>query len=118
MKTINDTSKLYKGRPRGYYDPTPTEVFFTELGQEIFKYTDNNQHKTQMTDEDWITHCDAANKCVRFGTLYGPKSVNDFKPEMCCFTSVSSQYHHVFELSKMAKNYNYITNTYNIINRF
>jgi hypothetical protein len=31
-----------------------------------------------MTDEDWITHCDAANKCVRFGTLYGPQSVNDF----------------------------------------
>ena len=33
------------------------------------------------------------------------KMINDFKPEMCCFTSVSSQYHHVFELSKMAKNY-------------
>ena len=34
-----------------------------------------------MTDEDWILHCDVANKCVRFGTLYGPKTVSDFKPE-------------------------------------
>jgi hypothetical protein len=73
--------KLHRGKPRGYYDPSPMEVFFTKVGQAIFKYTDDNQHKTQMTDEDWITHCDAANKCVRFGTLYGPKSIDDFKPE-------------------------------------
>ena len=82
MKTsevYND--KLHRGKPRGYYDPSPMEVFFTKVGQAIFKYTDDNQHKTQMTDEDWITHCDAANKCVRFGTLYGPKSIDDFKPE-------------------------------------
>jgi len=82
MKTsevYND--KLHRGKPRGYYDPSPIEVFFTKVGQAIFKFTDDNQHKTQMTDEDWITHCDAANKCVRFGTLYGPKSVDDFKPE-------------------------------------
>ena len=58
--------KLHRGKPRGYYDPSPMEVFFTKVGQAIFKYTDDNQHKTQMTDEDWITHCDAANKCVRF----------------------------------------------------
>ena len=32
-----------------------------------------------MTDEDWIAHCDTANKCVRFGTLYGPKTLDDFK---------------------------------------
>jgi len=57
------------------------EVFFTKVGQAIFKFTDDNQHKTQMTDEDWISHCDAANKCVRFGTLYGPKTIDDFKPE-------------------------------------
>jgi len=31
--------------------------------------------------------------------------IDDFKPQMCCFTSVSSQYHHVFELSKIAKNH-------------
>jgi len=82
MKTsevYND--KLHRGKPRGYYDPSPIEVFFTKVGQAIFKSTDDNQHKTQMTDEDWITHCDAANKCVRFGTLYGPKSIEDFKPE-------------------------------------
>jgi len=82
MKTsevYND--KLHRGKPRGYYDPSPIEVFFTKVGQAIFKFTDDNQHKTQMTDEDWITHCDAANKCVRFGTLYGPKSIEDFKPE-------------------------------------
>ena len=34
-----------------------------------------------MTDEDWITHCDTANKCVRFGTLYGPKDLDGFKSE-------------------------------------
>tara|TARA_R100000027_G_scaffold67196_2_gene64999 strand:+ start:470 stop:766 length:297 start_codon:yes stop_codon:yes gene_type:complete len=82
MKTsevYND--KLHRGKPRGYYDPSPIEMFFTKVGQAIFKFTDDNQHKTQMTDEDWITHCDAANKCVRFGTLYGPKSIDDFKPE-------------------------------------
>ena len=75
------TDKLHRGKPRGYYDPSPMDMFFTKVGQEIFKFTDDNQHKTMMSDEDWITHCDAANKCVRFGTLYGPKSVNDFKPE-------------------------------------
>lgn len=75
------TDKLHRGKPRGYYDPSPMEMFFTKVGQEIFKFTDDNQHKTMMSDEDWITHCDAANKCVRFGTLYGPKSVDDFKPE-------------------------------------
>ena len=82
MKTsevYND--KLHRGKPRGYYDPSPIEMFFTKVGQAIFKFTDDNQRKTQMTDEDWITHCDAANKCVRFGTLYGPKSIDDFKPE-------------------------------------
>mgnify|MGYP003110855855 FL=1 len=82
MKTsevYND--KLHRGKPRGYYDPSPIEMFFTKVGQAIFKFTDDNQHKTQMSDEDWITHCDAANKCVRFGTLYGPKSIDDFKPE-------------------------------------
>ena len=83
MKTseILNNSKLYNGKPRGYYDPTPVEVFFTLVGQSIFEFTDNNQHKTLMTDEDWITHCNTANKCVRFGTLYGPKALTDFKSE-------------------------------------
>ena len=64
MKTseLISNKKLYKGKPRGYYDPSPIEVFFTKVGQAIFEFTDDNQHKTQMTDEDWITHCDAANK--------------------------------------------------------
>ena len=57
------------------------EVFFTKLGQEIFKITDNKTHKTQMTDEDWILYCDTAGKCVRFGTVWGPKTMTDFKPE-------------------------------------
>ena len=85
MKTIeqNEVSnrQLYKGKPRGYYDPSPQEVFFTELGQEIFKYADNNQHKTQMSDEDWNTYCTTADKCVRFGTLWGPKTLDAFKKE-------------------------------------
>lgn len=83
-KVIDDklyNTKLHKGKPRGYYDPSPIEVFFTKIGQEIFKFTDDNQHKTMMTDEDWIAHCNAANKCVRFGTLYGPKNISDFKSE-------------------------------------
>ena len=84
MKTIDISeinSNTYRGKPRGYYDPSPVEIFFSKIGQEIFKFTDNNQHKTQMTDEDWIIHCDTANKCVRFGTTYGPQSIDDFKPE-------------------------------------
>jgi len=81
LKSTEHTKSLYKGKPRGYYDPTPVEVFFTRVGQSIYKFTDERQHKTLMTDEDWIAHCNAANKCVRFGTLYGPKSMSDFKPE-------------------------------------
>ena len=83
MKTSEAISnrKLYRGRPRGYYDPTLVEVFFTKVGQAIYEYTDDNQHKTLMTDEDWITHCNTANKCVRFGTLYGPKALTDFTSE-------------------------------------
>ena len=80
MKTseLLSNKQLYRGKPKGYYDPSPVEVFFIKLGQEIFKFTDNNQHKTQMTDEDWILYCDTANKCTRFGTLYGPKEKSDF----------------------------------------
>lgn len=74
---IEDTGK-YRGRTRGYYDPSEIEVFFTKIGQEIFKITDNKTHKTQMTDEDWNEHCNTASKCVRFGTVWGPKSLNDF----------------------------------------
>ena len=33
-----------------------------------------------MTDEDWILYCDTASKCVRFGTVWGPKEMTDFKP--------------------------------------
>ncbi len=78
---IMKTDKLYRGRPRGYYDPTPQEVFFTELGQEIFRFTDEHQHKTQMTDEDWNTHCSTADKCVRYGTVWGPKTLDSFSEE-------------------------------------
>ena len=70
-----------QGKPRGIYDPSEQEMFFTKLGQEIFKVTDNKTHKTQMTDEDWILYCDTAGKCVRFGTVWGPKQMKDFKPE-------------------------------------
>ena len=80
-ETVTNNKKFYNGKPRGYYDPTPVEVFFTKVGQAIYEYTDDNQHKTLMTDEDWITHCNTANKCVRFGTLYGPKELTDFKSE-------------------------------------
>ena len=75
----NNGENLYRGKPRGYYDPTPAEVFFTKLGQEIFKVTEDRVHKTQMTDEDWILYCDTANKCVRYGTVWGPKEMSDFK---------------------------------------
>ena len=76
---ITNEANLYRGKPRGHYDPTPTEVIFTKLGQEIFKVTEDKIHKTQMTDEDWILYCDTANKCVRFGTVWGPKEISDFK---------------------------------------
>ena len=77
METNKD---LYRGKPRGLYDPSNIEVFFTKLGQEIYKVTDSKTHKTQMTDEDWILYCDTASKCVRFGTVWGPKEMKDFKP--------------------------------------
>ena len=77
MKT---SEALYRGKKRGLYDPSETEVFFTKLGQEIYKVTDSKTHKTQMTDEDWILYCDTASKCVRFGTVWGPKVMTDFKP--------------------------------------
>ena len=76
MKT---NENLYRGKERGIYDPSEIEVFFTKLGQEIFKVTDSKTHKLQMTDEDWILYCDTAGKCVRFGTLWGPKEMSDFK---------------------------------------
>ena len=72
-------TEMYRGKPRGYYDPSEAEMFFTRLGQEIFKVTDNKTHKSQMTDEDWILYCDTAGKCVRFGTVWGPKEMSDFK---------------------------------------
>ena len=79
-KMMMETNEnLYRGKKRGYYDPTETEVFFTKLGQEIFKVTENKTHKTQMTDEDWILYCNTASKCVRFGTVWGPKKIKDFK---------------------------------------
>ena len=77
MKT---SEALYRGKKRGLYDPSEIEVFFTKLGQEIYKVTDSKTHKTQMTDEDWILYCDTASKCVRFGTVWGPKVMTDFKP--------------------------------------
>ena len=77
MKT---NEELYRGKKRGLYDPSETEVFFTKLGQEIYKVTDNKTHKSQMSDEDWILYCDTASKCVRFGTVWGPKEMKDFKP--------------------------------------
>ena len=73
--------KTHRGKQRGYYDPNPVEVFFTRIGQAIYQFTDDNQHKTLMTDEDWNNHCTAADKCVRFGTLWGPKSVDAFSTE-------------------------------------
>jgi len=76
MKT---NENLYRGKERGIYDPSEIEVFFTKLGQEIFKVTDSKTHKLQMTDEDWILYCDTAGKCVRFGTVWGPKEMSDFK---------------------------------------
>ena len=78
MKT---NEQLYRGKKRGLYDPTEIEVFFTKLGQEIYEVTDSKTHKTQMTDEDWILYCDTASKCVRFGTVWGPKVMTDFKPD-------------------------------------
>ena len=76
---MRTNENLYRGKKRGYYDPTETEVFFTKLGQEIFKVTESKTHKTQMTDEDWILYCNTASKCVRFGTVWGPKEMKDFK---------------------------------------
>ena len=78
MKT---NEELYRGKPRGLYDPSNIEVFFTKLGQEIYKVTDNKTHKSQMTDEDWILYCNTASKCVRFGTIWGPKEMTDFKKD-------------------------------------
>ena len=78
---MKGNEELYRGKPRGLYDPSNIEVFFTKLGQEIYKVTDNKTHKSQMTDEDWILYCNTASKCVRFGTVWGPKEMSDFKKD-------------------------------------
>ena len=78
---MKGSEELYRGKPRGLYDPSNIEVFFTKLGQEIYKVTDNKTHKSQMTDEDWILYCNTASKCVRFGTVWGPKEMSDFKKD-------------------------------------
>ena len=44
---------LYRGKPRGYYDPSPAEMFFAELGREIFKETEDKIHKTQIRKFRW-----------------------------------------------------------------
>ena len=71
-------NELYRGKPRGYYDPSPAEMFFAELGREIFKETEDKIHKTQMTSEEWNLYCNTASKCVRVGTVWGPKRIDDF----------------------------------------
>ena len=34
-----------------------------------------------LYDEDWILYCNTASKCVRFGTIWGPKEMTDFKQD-------------------------------------
>ena len=34
-----------------------------------------------MSDEEWNLYCDTANKCVRVGTVWGPKRIEDFTNE-------------------------------------
>ena len=36
----NNIENTYRDKKRGYYDPSPVEVFFTRVGQEIFKFTE------------------------------------------------------------------------------
>jgi len=74
-------NEMYRGRPRGLYDPSPAEMFFVELGREIYKETEDKIHKTQMTDEEWNLYCNTANKCVRVGTVWGPKRIDDFSKD-------------------------------------
>ena len=74
-------NEMYRGRPRGLYDPSPAEMFFAELGREIYKETEDKIHKTQMTDEEWNLYCNTANKCVRVGTVWGPKRIDDFSKD-------------------------------------
>ena len=74
-------NEMYRGRPRGLYDPSPAEMFFAELGREIFKETEDKIHKSQMHDEEWNLYCNTANKCVRVGTVWGPKRIDDFSKD-------------------------------------
>ena len=34
-----------------------------------------------MTDEEWNLYCNTANKCVRVGTVWGPKRIDDFSKD-------------------------------------
>ena len=74
-------NEMYRGKPRGYYDPSEEEMFFVKLGQEIFKETENKIHKTQMSSERWNLLSNTASKCVRVGTVWGPKRIEDFSNE-------------------------------------
>ena len=40
---MNKSENLYRGKERGLYDPSNIEVFFTKLGQEIYKGSKRNE---------------------------------------------------------------------------
>ena len=76
----------------GYYDATEGELKLAEIGREISAYAEN--HKTNSLrfsrklfekdrkgcpeDDVWNTMLSAADKLSRFGTLWGPKTVDVF----------------------------------------
>ena len=74
-------NEMYRGKPRGLYDPSTAEMFFAELGREIYKETEDKIHKKQMSSEEWNLYCNTANKCVRVGTVWGPKRIDDFSQD-------------------------------------
>lgn len=76
----------------GYYDMTEGELKLAEIGREIAEYAENNKTKSLRfsrklfekdrkgcaEDDVWNNMLSACDKLTRFGTVWGPKSIDVF----------------------------------------
>ena len=76
----------------GYYDMTEGELKLAEIGREIAEYSENNKTKSLRfsrklfekdrkgcpEDDVWNNMLSACDKLTRFGTVWGPKSIDVF----------------------------------------
>ena len=84
----------------GYYDMTEGELKLAEIGREIAEYAENNKTKSLRfsrklfekdrkgcpEDDVWNNMLSACDKLTRFGTVWGPKSIDVFTEKEKCQT--------------------------------